>query len=321
MRRRFSLGSGTSEKTRSWLESIIDELQQEGLNEKEAKALSSGIDAYSVHKTRSELISLRELAKIHDISKYEHEYADRIDHVFDSDNIAYEVHRVTWNIEELRVVNSRMKWLLDRHREDGKHKQVICGYDANVVLNNRLRAPNVHGFTEIQYSPIELAPQIATKAARKAKGKIGKLFEYDGRRVVVLDLTSIYYHLDIVKRKIRRWVRETSLGKIDGVLLMVNEDPDSGVENEFGLEPVIWSDDLTADLYEPIRPDMIAMPGAIYWPVTHVDINNTTGYVLKQRDGKLILNDEVTVNPLLGRWMMMGLVGGGDLDYEYVYDE
>ncbi len=187
--------------------------------------------AHKLLSKHSEIDSLELLGRTY---KFEnnHKYEGKGDHTFVKDKIIYEVKTLTWELDEIKRLNSTLLFLTEKYATQNTFTQVIYGdrptviqfpytqqQNSNIILNNA---------SEILVSTIPYHKNLLRKAQegiKHAKSQILKKERNSGyRKVVILDMRDVSFGLEYLTKGIKKWLKMKNIA-LDGVLLLVNEFP------------------------------------------------------------------------------------------------
>lgn len=225
--RRFYSGSRYFEKWRQLLTRKIDSLIHKGLSRNEANKFYDEIPTLfnrrNVRDFYAEILSLEKIGQLHGFDGYTHHKKFgrfRLDHVFENDNIAYEVSTLTWQSEEQQRIQSLMMALENRYKRSSYFTQIIYGPDALTVTRNRIPSGTLmKSSTEMLIYPLNEIRSIAEKVWSKILEAKRQLAPFPGHKVVILDIEMCYFDARKTFHLIKNNICNTR--KLDAILLMV----------------------------------------------------------------------------------------------------
>lgn len=173
--RRFYFGAKYFEKWKKLLNKKIDYLVCRGLSRNEANKFYSEIPTLfkrrNIRDFYAEILSLEKLSQLHGLNDYKHHKKFglyRPDHIFEEENIAYEVSTLTWQSEEQQKILSLTMALENRYRKLGYFTSIIYGPDALTVTRNRIPSGSIiRSSTEMLVYPVSEIRSIAKRFGPK----------------------------------------------------------------------------------------------------------------------------------------------------------
>lgn len=224
---RFYFGSRYFEKWQKLLDKKIAFLINKGLSRIEANKFYSEIPTLftrrNVKDFYAEILSLEKTSQLHGFDEYTHHKKFgqfRPDHIFENDNIAYEVSTLTWRSEEQQKIQSLIIALEHRYRRLGYSTQIIYGPDILTMTRNRIPSGTVmKSLTEMLIYPVTEINNIAKKIWSKISEAKRQLTSFPGCKVVILNLEDSYYDAKKTIQVLKNNIGNTK--KLDAVLLMV----------------------------------------------------------------------------------------------------
>lgn len=185
--------------------------------------------AHKLLSKRSEIDSLELLSRIHKLEN-NHKYEGKGDHTFVEDRLIYEVKTLTWELDEIKRLNSTLHSLSEKYATQNTFTQVIYGNHPSVIQFPYTQQQNsntiLNNASEILVSAIPYYKGFKRKTQdkiRKAKSQILKKEKSsEFRRVVILDMRDVPFGLDYLANGIRKWLKMKNIN-LDGVLLLVTE--------------------------------------------------------------------------------------------------